>query len=241
MMNINADIKLRLESGKRVFCLDVSVCSADSFTILYGQSGSGKSLTLKCMAGIILPDSGRITVGERVLFDSAKKINIPARDRRLGYVFQDYALFPHLSVLENIGFAFKRGFRAGMQKDDIRRVMDVLGILDIEDIAGALPGEISGGQKQRVAIARALILRPDAILLDEPFSALDTTLRAKLREELKSLQASYGIPVVLITHDPADIDAFPGTVVNYSAGKICKALPSVRTQTYAPLEALCSR
>jgi molybdate transport system ATP-binding protein len=198
-------------------------------------------LTLKCMAGITRPDSGRIAVGGRVLFDSAKRINIPARDRRLGYVFQDYALFPHLTVLENVGFAFKRGFRAGMQKDDIRRVMDTLGTLGIEDIAGALPGDISGGQKQRVAIARALILRPDAVLLDEPFSALDTMLRARLRDELKSLQARYGIPVVLITHDPADIDAFPGTVVNYSAGKICNALPSARNQTYAPMEALCSR
>lgn len=240
-MNINADIKLRLESGKRAFCLDVSVGSPDNFTILYGHSGSGKSLTLKCIAGITRPDSGRVAVGGRVLFDSAKKINIPARDRRLGYVFQDYALFPHLTVLENVGFAIKRGLRAGMQKDDVRRVMETLVTLGIEDIAGALPGEISGGQKQRVAIARALILRPDALLLDEPFSALDTTLRARLRDELRSLQERYDIPVVLITHDPADIDAFPGTVVNYSAGKICKALPSVRTQTYAPLEALCSR
>jgi len=240
-MSINADIKLRFESGKRVFCLDVSVCSPDMFTILYGHSGSGKSLTLKCMAGIIRPDSGRIEVGGRVLFDSAKKINIPARDRRLGYVFQDYALFPHLSVLENVGFAFKKGFRARMQRDDIRRVMDNLCILGIEDIADAHPGEISGGQKQRVAIARALILRPDAILLDEPFSALDTILRAKLRNELKSLQERFGIPVVLITHDPADIDAFPGTVVNYSAGKVCTALASNRTQRYAPMEALCSR
>ena len=209
-MNINADIKLRLESGKREFCLDVSVCSPDMFTILYGHSGSGKSLTLKCMAGIIRPDSGRIVVGGRVLFDSAKKINIPARDRRLGYVFQDYALFPHLSVIENVGFAFKRGFRARMQKDQIRHVMDTLGILGIEDIAESRPGEISGGQKQRVAIARALVLRPDAILMDEPFSALDTTLRAKLRDELKLLKERYDIPVVLITHDPADIDAFPG-------------------------------
>ena len=240
-MNINADIKLRLESGKRVFCLDVSVCSPDSFTILYGHSGSGKSLTLKCMAGIIRPDSGRIAVGGRVLFDSSKKICIPARDRRLGYVFQDYALFPHLSVLENVGFVFKKGFRARMQKEDVKCVMDTLGVLGIEDIAGARPGEISGGQKQRVAIARALILRPDAILLDEPFSALDTMLRAKLRDELKSLQARYDIPVVLITHDPADIDAFPGTVVNYSAGKVCTALPSAGAQRYAPMEALCSR
>lgn len=240
-MNINADIKLRLESGKRVFCLDVSVCSPDNFTILYGHSGSGKSLTLKCMAGITRPDSGRIAVGGRVLFDSAKNINIPARERRLGYVFQDYALFPHLSVLENVGFAFNRGFHTRMKKDDVGRVMEALGNLDIEDIADARPGDISGGQKQRVAIARALVLRPDAILLDEPFSALDTMLRAKLRDELKSLQARYGIPVVLITHDPADIDAFSGTVVNYSAGKICEALPPTRHQMYAPVEALCSR
>lgn len=240
-MNINADIKLRLESGKRAFCLDVSVCSPDRFTILYGHSGSGKSLTLKCMAGIIRPDSGRIAVGGRVLFDSAKKINIPVRDRRLGYVFQDYALFPHLSVLENVGFAFKRGFRARMQKDNIRRVMEILDILGIEYIAGARPDEISGGQKQRVAIARTLVLRPDAILLDEPFSALDTMLRAKLRDELKTLQKRYDIPVVLITHDPADIDAFPGTVVNYTAGKICEALPATRNTMYAAVEALCSR
>ncbi len=240
-MNINANIKLRLESGKRVFRLDVSVCSSDNFTILYGHSGSGKSLTLKCMAGIIRPDSGRIAVGGRVLFDSSKKINIPARDRRLGYVFQDYALFPHLSVLENVGFTLKRGFHVRMHKDDVRRVMDILSLLGIEDIAEARPGEISGGQRQRVAIARALILRPDAILMDEPFSALDTMLRAKLRVELKSLQERYDIPVVLITHDPADIDAFPGTVVNYSAGKICAALPSASNPVYATMEALCSR
>lgn len=238
-MYINAEIKLRLDSGKRAFDLGVEFSSTDRFTVLFGPSGAGKSLTLKCLAGVLRPDSGRITVGGKVLFDSSNGINVPARERRLGCIFQDYALFPHLSVAGNIGFVFERDFLGRLSREETDRVAEMLDVFELKNMAGALPSELSGGQRQRVALARALAGRPDAILLDEPFSALDAVLREKMRNELKSVQALYDIPVVMITHDPADVHAFPGTLVEYAAGVVRKTQPSENNFSHAGTEALC--
>ena len=216
-MGLDINIKADIGSGNRRFSVGLSFSSGEAFTVLHGPSGSGKTLTLKCIAGLLTPASGRIEVAGRTLFDSGAGINLPSRERRLGYVFQDYALFPHLTVAENIGFAFMRPGRR-LTEEERKRVSEALEAIELERLSDSRPGELSGGQRQRVAIARALVFGPDALLLDEPFSALDTGLRARMRAELKAVQERFQIPVLLVTHDPADIEAFRGTVVNLTEG-----------------------
>jgi molybdate transport system ATP-binding protein len=173
------------------------------------------------MAGLAAPDAGRIAANGSVLFDREAGIDVPARERRIGYVFQDYALFPHLDVRDNVGFGL--GWRRSREERD--RVADILDTFGLAGMARSLPGELSGGQRQRVALARALILGPRLLLLDEPFSALDPLLRGRMREEFLKVQARFGIPVVVITHDPADVDVFADDLVVYGAGRVRTVLP----------------
>jgi molybdate transport system ATP-binding protein len=224
-MNLLVDIKKRLWSEQRVFSLEVAFASDQDVVVLFGPSGAGKSLTLQAIAGLITPDAGRIVVGERVLFDAAAKIRVPARHRDVGYVFQDYALFPHLTVAQNVSFGLKRGWPWYLPRGDRLRLEEVLDIFELTPLQGSLPRDLSGGQRQRVALARALIRRPSLLLLDEPFSALDALLRAKMRRELLKVQARFNVPVILITHDPEDVAALAETVVVYEAGRISQVLP----------------
>lgn len=214
-MSVHVSIRKTLVSGTRRFDLDVSFSSSGAYTVLSGPSGSGKTLTLKCIAGITTPDSGRVEIGERLLFDSSSRINVPVRDRGIGYLFQDYALFPHLSVAENVGFGLRNGLLRLLSRPDRKRVFETLELFGIDQLADSLPRDLSGGQKQRVALARALISYPSVLLLDEPFSALDYGLREKMRAELKGVQERFNIPIILISHEPADIDAFRGELVDY--------------------------
>ncbi len=214
-MTARVGIKKTMTSGSRRFNLDVSFSSRSCYTILSGPSGSGKSLTLRCIAGIETPDSGRIEIGRRVLFDSEGRVNVPVRERRIGYLFQDYALFPHLSVADNVGFGLKKLFKP-LSMADRGKVSELLEIFGLGEMAESLPRDLSGGQKQRVALARSLVNNPSVLLLDEPFSALDHSLREKMRAELKAVQARFNIPVILISHEPADIRAFEGDIVEYS-------------------------
>ncbi len=203
----------------RSFTLDTRLACDVRNLVLAGPSGSGKSLTLQAVAGLLTPDSGRIVVGGRVFFDSTQGINLPPRDRRLGYVFQDYALFPHNTVRENIGFGLRR-WSANLsleQRTAVTEVMDVFGIRQLED---ARPSEISGGQRQRTALARAIVTRPDVLLLDEPFSALDQPLRVRMREELARILAHYSIPMILVTHDIEEAEFFAETVAVYAEGGV---------------------
>ncbi|MHB8173421.1 MAG: sulfate/molybdate ABC transporter ATP-binding protein [Nitrospirota bacterium] len=209
------NIKKTMASGHRRFNLDVSFSSHGYYTILSGPSGSGKSLTLRCIAGVETPDSGRIEIGGRVLFDSGNRINMPVRERKIGYLFQDYALFPHLNVADNVGFGLKKLLKP-LSRRDKENVSELLQIFGLGEMAESLPRDLSGGQKQRVALARSLINHPSVLLLDEPFSALDHGLREKMRLELKSVQARFNIPVILVSHEPADIRAFEGDIVEYS-------------------------
>lgn len=227
-MLIQVDVEKELVSRGRSFKLKAAFSSEDRFVVLFGPSGSGKTLTLQSMAGLVTPSAGRIALNGRVLFDSKVGINIPSCGRRVGYLFQDYALFPHLSVAENVGFAMKRGFPWRLSKEDRHRVEEFLEIFEISHLAASLPLDLSGGQKQRVALARALIRKPDILLLDEPFSALDTLLRAKLRTELADIRARFNVPVVMITHDPEDISAFAETLVTYETGRVCRVEPFSR-------------
>jgi molybdate transport system ATP-binding protein len=219
-MNLQVDIQKRLWSGRRVFSLDVSFATDRDVVVLFGPSGVGKSLTLQAIAGLITPDTGRIVAGGRVLYDSRERIRVPARGRDVGYVFQDYALFPHLTVARNVAFGLKRGWPWYLPRGDRLRLEEVLDIFELTDIQHSLPRDLSGGQRQRVALARALIRRPGLLLLDEPFSALDAPLRARMRQELLKVRGRFNVPVILITHDPEDVAALAETVVLYEAGRI---------------------
>jgi molybdate transport system ATP-binding protein len=219
-MKILVDIKKRLGKGRRVFNLEVSFASDKDVVVLFGPSGAGKSLTLQAIAGLTAPDAGRIVVGERVLFDASRNLTIPARHRDIGYVFQDYALFPHLTVVQNVAFGLKRAWPWKMCRPDRLRLEEVLEIFELASMRDSLPRDLSGGQRQRVALARALIRRPSLLLLDEPFSALDALLRAKMRQELLKVQERFNLPVILITHDPEDVAALAQIVVVYDAGRI---------------------
>jgi molybdate transport system ATP-binding protein len=224
-MKIRVDIQKRLWSGRQVFHLEVAFASEHDMVVLFGPSGAGKSLTLQAIAGLTVPDVGRIVVGARVFFDAAAGIRVPARHRDVGYVFQDYALFPHLTVAQNVSFGLKRGWPWYLPQGDRLRLEEALDIFELTPMRHSLPRDLSGGQRQRVALARALIRRPSLLLLDEPFSALDALLRAKMRRELLKVQARFRIPVILITHDPEDVAALAQTVVVYESGRIRRVVP----------------
>ncbi len=183
------------------FDLDVSFQVDDNILGLMGASGSGKSMTLKCIAGIETPDQGRIVLNGRVLFDSEKKINVPIQKRNVGYMFQSYALFPNMNVYENISV----GLRARKVKDVDIVVQKVMQQFRIFELASRYPKQLSGGQRQRVALARLMAYEPDVLLLDEPFSALDEDLKKNLLQELKSeLQISK--PVIFVSHDKEEVN-----------------------------------
>lgn len=183
------------------FDLDVSFQVNDNILGLMGASGSGKSMTLKCIAGIETPDQGRIVLNDRVLFDSEKKINVPIQKRNVGYMFQSYALFPNMDVYENISV----GLRARKVKDVDIVVRKVTKQFQISELASRYPKQLSGGQRQRVALARLMAYEPDVLLLDEPFSALDEDLKEDLLRELKSeLQISK--PVVFVSHNKEEVN-----------------------------------
>lgn len=180
---------------------------------LLGASGSGKSLTLKCIAGIEKPDKGRIILNDRVLFDSEKKINISPKDRKIGYLFQDYALFPNMNVYENI----KVGIREGENFDKL--IMEKLEEMRISHLKDKKINEISGGEKQRVALARLLINKPEIILLDEPFSALDDYLKSKIELEVSEVLRKYKIPTILVSHSRAEAYRLCNEICVMSNGK----------------------
>ena len=193
-----------LQSRQHQFALRVRLQSPSRRVVLLGDSGAGKSMTLRAVAGLLRPDAGHVRVSGRTLFDSARKVHLPAQARRMGYVFQDYALFPHLSVRQNVAFGLRRGWRnpsARARWPEVEHWLDMLGLMPL---AHQLPDALSGGQRQRVALARTLVAQPDALLLDEPFSALDPSRRAALRDELDALQQRLQLPMLLITHDADD-------------------------------------
>jgi molybdate transport system permease protein len=164
---------------------------------LLGPSGSGKTMTLRAIAGLETPDRGRIVVDGRVLFDSGRRINIPARERKIGLLFQNYALFPHLTVRENIAF----GLRRLPDSERARRVAQQLSAAHLDDLANRYPASLSGGEQQRVALARALAVEPEALLLDEPFSALDTHLRSALERQLRETLETYRGSTLFVSHN----------------------------------------
>ncbi len=190
---ITVDIQKRLGA----FQLDVQFEADRETVVLFGRSGSGKSRSLAAIAGLMRPDSGTIAIGDRTVFDSWRGINVPPQQRSLGYLFQQVGLFPHMTVDQNIAYPLAGWDRTARD----RRVEELKRLLRIEDLGRRYPDQISGGQQQRVALARALARPVEALLLDEPFSALDEALRADLRAELIRLRGELDVPIVCVTHD----------------------------------------
>jgi molybdate transport system ATP-binding protein len=181
---------------------------------ILGASGCGKSMTLKCVAGIEKPDHGRIVLNGKVLFDSEKGINLPARERRVGYLFQNYALFPTMTVEENLAIVLP-----GKKKDKLSLVAEQLGRFQLEGLEKRYPSQLSGGQQQRVALARMLLYSPDIIMLDEPFSALDGFLKDTLQMEMLELIRDYAGDVLMVSHSRDEIYKFCDRMILLSDGK----------------------
>ena len=209
---------LTIELFKKVkgFTLDVRWNIDNELAVLFGYSGSGKSMTFHCIAGLTEPDRGYVRVNEKVVFDSEEKVVVPAHRRSFGYVFQDLALFPHMRVNGNILYG-----APGLDRETQRiRLADMLCRFYLEGLEDKFPSELSGGQKQRVAFARALIGRPEALLLDEPFSSLDAPIRLEMRELLKEVHEAFSIPIILITHDLDEALNLGDTMLVYSGGRV---------------------
>ena len=210
-MSLCVDIEKKLGA----FRLRAQFEAQDGATALLGASGCGKSVTLKCIAGIMTPDCGRIVLGGRVLFDSEKKIDLPPQQRRVGYLFQQYALFPNMTVEQNILCGIRREHKA--QKREL--LAEKIRMFQLEGLEKKHPAQLSGGQQQRVALARILSSEPEAILLDEPFSALDSYLKWNLELELADLLALFGGPVLWVSHDLDECYRNCGSVCVMEDGK----------------------
>ncbi|MEO8539410.1 MAG: ABC transporter ATP-binding protein [bacterium] len=186
----------------------------DEILVLFGHSGAGKSLTLQFAAGLMRPDRGRIALGGATLFDSAANINLPPQQRRVGYVVQELALFEHLNVAENIAFGLPKG------RDRAARVNELLALLDLTGFEKRRTRSLSGGQRQRVALARAIAREAPLLLLDEPFSALDDSLRTSMRKELLRLRAELGLTILFVTHDLREAHFLADRVAVFDNGRI---------------------
>ncbi len=214
--NCRKELIVNIEKNLKSFQLQVDF-TADRNTLgLLGASGSGKSLTLRCIAGLEKPTRGRIVLNGRILFDAKRKINLPSRKRRIGFLFQNYALFPHMTVAQNIGF----GLQEIPKGDRISRVGQYIDMMQLQDLENRYPHQISGGQQQRVALARALVIEPEAILLDEPLSALDTYLRNQIEKLLRKVLSSYQGATLFITHKLEEAYRVSNNIMVMSEGKV---------------------
>ncbi len=201
----------------RTFSLDVEFAVPDGVTILFGPSGSGKTTCLRAIAGIVTPDEGRITLDERVFFDSGLGLNLHIQERRVGFVFQDYALFPHLTSEQNVAYGI-RAAKSRIAKHGQAR--ELLGLLGIEYVARQYPRELSGGEAQRVAVARALASDPAVMLLDEPLSAVDLKTRERLLGEIGALKQRTRIPFLYVTHNTAEAAAIGTSLIVLEEGRV---------------------
>lgn len=219
MSTVPVAVSARILLPLRHFDLDVefSVVPGEAL-VMVGASGAGKTSVLHALAGLACPREGRIVFGERVVFDSAAGTEVRAEDRRVGFVFQDYALFPHLNVFENVAYGLR--VRRLPEATIRERVENLLGRLRISGLARAWPARISGGEQQRVALARALALEPDLLLLDEPVGALDSTSRKHVRRELRQLLGELGVTAILVTHDYEDALVLGRRVMVMDQGRI---------------------
>lgn len=198
------------------FTLDVSIEAPPGITILFGPSGAGKSTLLDCLAGLVHPDAGKIAISDTVLFDFASHIDVPPQKRRIAYVFQSLALFPHLTVEQNIAY----GLRDISEQERGARVEEILQAFRIANLRNQKPSRISGGEKQRTALARSLITKPRLLLLDEPLTGLDADLKASIVEDLRAWNAAKRIPILYVTHSREEVDALGERVIAMDNGRV---------------------
>jgi molybdate transport system ATP-binding protein len=208
------DLAIRLKKNLEGFTLDINWVSQEGIVVIFGPSGSGKSMTLQAIAGFATVDEGYIRVGERVLFDSSATIDLPPQKREVGYLLQNYALFPHMTVRRNILY----GHHAPSQA--VEEFHEMITLFQLEGLEDRYPKALSGGQKQRVALARALMRKPRILLLDEPLAAVDIAVRKIIRTELKLLQRKLAIPMILITHDLSEALALADKLIIYELGRV---------------------
>ncbi|MGA9800974.1 MAG: ATP-binding cassette domain-containing protein, partial [Terriglobales bacterium] len=204
-----------LKRLRKDFELDLAASLPPGITILFGPSGAGKTTLLDCVAGLVKPDAGRIATKETVLFDGALGTNLPPQLRRVGYVFQDLALFPHLTVQGNVEYGLSR--LASQQRQ--LRVAAILDSFRIAHLASRRPGEISGGERQRVALARALVIDPAILLLDEPLAALDAVTKSKIVDDLRAWNHIHNAPIVYVTHSREEVFALGEQVIVLENGR----------------------
>jgi len=215
-VRLEAQVRKRMLAQEREFILEVEFQAAPGFTILFGASGAGKTTLLDCVAGLARPDSGRIAVGERVLFDSLQGVDVAVAKRHVGYVFQDLALFPHLTVDQNVEYGLAHLAPAERRE----RATTILQAFHIAYLAGRSAREISGGESQRVALARTLVTDPAALLLDEPLAALDAPTKAKIIDDLREWNRAHRIPILYVTHSRDEVFALGERVIVLDAGRI---------------------
>ena len=212
-------LRVKVKKNVNGFSLDAEWEIGNELAVLFGCSGAGKSLTLQMIAGLLSPDQGSIHLNERIYFDSSSGRNLPPQERSCGYVFQDLALFPHMTIRENILYG-AHGLSKVEREQQAGNMIERFRITGLEN---KYPSEISGGQKQRVALARALIRRPDALLLDEPFSALDNPLRVEMQQFLKEVHRKFPIPIVFVTHDVLEAYSLADKIIIYANGSVAQS------------------
>ncbi|MGB9732277.1 MULTISPECIES: ABC transporter ATP-binding protein [Calditerrivibrio] len=212
---IEVNVRKELVGYKGNFTLDVNLkIEKGEFLTIFGKSGSGKTTVLRMIAGLLEPDEGIIRFGDKIYFDSSSGINLPPQKRSVGFVFQNYALFPNMTVYENIVYA--------ADKSQLSKVDEILKLVELYDLKARYPSSLSGGQQQRVALVRSIMRNPDILLLDEPLSALDFTIRLKLQDEVKEIHRRYGLTTILVSHDKPEVFKMSEKVVYLEEGKIRK-------------------
>jgi molybdate transport system ATP-binding protein len=211
-------LHVSLQKNINGFSLDIDWRIGNELAVLFGFSGAGKSMTLQLIAGLLKPDAGRVVLNDVAYVDSAAGIDLPPQKRPFGYVFQDLALFPHMTILRNILY----GASGFSKQEKLERAYEMIRAFKLTGLEHRYPNEISGGQKQRVAFARALIRRPELFMLDEPFSALDRPLRLEMRHSLREVRDTFGIPILLVTHDFEEAVSMSDTIIVYEHGSIAQ-------------------
>ncbi len=214
MVKVAIQKGLYAAGGKMLLDVNFSI-EAGSFVTLYGKSGAGKTTILRTLAGLLSPDKGMITVQGKTYFDSFKKINLTPQKRQIGFLFQDYALFPNMTVLKNLEFAL-------LKNQNPKIIQELIEIIELGELQHRKPHTLSGGQQQRVALARALVQRPKILLLDEPLSALDLAMRQKLQTHLLQVHQEYQLTTILVSHDASEILKLSDSVLELEEGKIIR-------------------
>lgn len=239
MISIRADLKRQFANGNSRMNIQMDVAEG-SFTAIYGASGAGKTTVLRLLSGLATPERGQIYVGDACWFDSEQQIFLKPSKRSVGVVFQDYAVFPNMTVRENIEYALNAfaGWKIFkplqlIPHEEHRYINELIDVTGLSSLADTKPQLLSGGQRQRLAIARALVRKPEILLLDEPFAALDTNTRLQMQQLFKAVHERYGLTTLMITHDVNDIKALADHVVKMDNGKIVKeGSPATVLSTY---------